>query len=96
MYELTPAEQLPASAAAPDLSDAIRRLGEAFKELGRRLAEVLTAACREIVAAFRKWLDAILRRMNPRIYHLYKHAKKARARKKNYHRLMKELHRWLN
>ena len=77
MYELTPAEQLPASAAAPDLSDAIRRLGEAFKELGRRLAEVLTAACREIVAAFRKWLDAILRRMNPRIYHLYKHAKKA-------------------
>lgn len=41
-------------------------------------------------------LDGILRRINPRIYHLYKHAKKARARKKNYHRLMKELHRWLN
>ena len=96
MYELTPAEQLPASTAAPDLGDALRRLGEAFKELGRCLAEVLTAACREIAAAFRKWLDSILQRMNPRIYHLYKHAKKARARKKNYHKLMKELHRWLN
>lgn len=96
MYELTPSELLPASAAAPDLGDALRRLGEAFKELGRRLAEVPTADCREIAAAFRKWLDAILRRMNPRIYHLYKHAKKVRTRKKNYHRLMKELHRWLN
>lgn len=96
MYELTPAEQLPASAAAPDLGDALRRLGEAFEELGRRLAEVLLVACRKITEAFREWLDDIFRRINPRIYHLYKHAKKARARKKNYHRLMKELHRWQN
>lgn len=90
MYEPITAEQLLATrAATPDL-------GEAFMELGRRIYDVLVAAVRKIAEVFRKWLDAILQHMNPRIYHLYKHAKKARARKKNEHRLLKELHRWLN
>ena len=92
MNELITTEQLPAT----DLSDALRRLGEAFAELARRLYDVIVAAARKIAEAFREWLDDIFRKTNPRCYHLYKHAKKARVRNKNKNRLLKELHRWLN
>lgn len=82
MYEPITAEQLPTMReAAPDLDDALRRLREDFKELGRCIYDVFAAA---------------IRNMNPRNYHLYKYAKKARARNKNRNLLLKELHRWLN
>lgn len=98
MYELTPEEQLVVQKAAgsPEVSEALRRVGEALQELDRRIYEALAAAFREIAEAFRTFIDTLLRSINPRSYRLYKRAKKARTRKKNNNRLMKELHRWIN
>lgn len=81
---------------APDLNDALRRVYEAIKELARCFYDVIAAAARKIAELYREFLDDIFRRANPKSYHLYKRAKKARVRNKNKNRLLKELRRWIN
>lgn len=67
-----------------DLGCDLRRMYEAVKEL-----VPIMAAARKIAEAFREFLDGIFQKINPKSYHLYKHAKKARVRNKNKNRLLK-------
>ena len=78
-----------------EIITAFLRLAEAIKELACRMYETIAAIFRMNDEDCLSLLDNILANVNPRCYYLYKHAKKARVRKKNGNRLIKELCSWV-
>lgn len=68
------------------IADAVKIIADAVAEVVHRLAEVVA----EIVGKFvQTWNSMILNSGTGKIKHLALHAKKARTRKKNFHRLQK-------
>jgi uncharacterized protein YicC (UPF0701 family) len=62
---------------------AAEKVVKAFKEIARQIVEALTPVIEWTVKAIRRILDAIARGLVPKKWwHLYKHAKKRRVRKK--------------
>lgn len=87
---LLPAPAEPAPEISPEVAEAIERVKEAllkiadaFREIIEKIAEALRPAIELIVETVRKIWDAIARGLVPKKWwHLYKHAKKRRIRKK--------------
>lgn len=82
--------------AAPFLSAAqemIERAKAAIQKLAEQLAEMARTAAQIVRDYVSKFVDALLYNANdhPKWWHLYKHAKKARTRKKYRRRLMQQL-----
>lgn len=87
---MLPAPAEPAPEISPEVAEAIERVKEAilkiadaFREIIEKIAEALTPAIKATVEIIRKIWDAIARGLVPKKWwHLYKHAKKRRIRKK--------------
>lgn len=87
---MLPAPAEPAPEISPEVAEAIERVKEAllkiadaFREIIEKIAEALAPAIKAAVEIVRKIWDAIARGLVPKKWwHLYKHAKKRRIRKK--------------
>lgn len=98
-YELRHQEKLreekppDTEATAQALREGLDRVAQAIREIGDRLREALTPMIRLACEAVNKFFDALLYAANdnPKWWHLYKHAKKARTRKKYRRRLVRQL-----
>ena len=67
----------------PEVIEAFRKIAEKVKEIIKAIAEALQPFIEWAVQAVRKIWDAIARGLVPKKWwHLYKHAKKRRIRKK--------------
>lgn len=73
--------------------EGIERAAQAIQKLGEWLLEAVRTAARIVRESVDKFVDAMLYKANdhPKWWHLYKHAKKARTRKKYRRRLMQQL-----
>lgn len=86
-------EHMKADEWSERLSEAAEKMAEAFE----RVAKWATEVCQKVAAVLRdtasKIVDTLLYNFNdhPRWWYLYKHAKKARTRKKYRRRLMEQL-----
>ena len=86
-----------AAAIVESLKPTIEKIKQAFRQIG----EQLTQTFKKIVVAARKSADEYMDNLlycandNPRWWHLYKHAKKWRTRKKYRNKLMQQLRRKL-
>lgn len=71
----------------------IERATQAIQKFGEWLLEAVRTAARIVRESVDKFVDAMLYKANdhPKWWHLYKHAKKARTRKKYRRRLMQQL-----
>lgn len=71
----------------------IERAAQAIQKFGEWLLEAVRTAARIVRESVDKFVDAMLYKANdhPKWWHLYKHAKKARTRKKYRRRLMQQL-----
>ena len=87
---MLPAPAEPAPEIPPELAEAVERVKEAllkiadaFREIIEKIAEAIAPAIKAAVEIVRKIWDAIARGLVPKKWwHLYKHAKKRRIRKK--------------
>lgn len=87
---LLPATAEPAPEISPEVMEAVERVKEAllkiadaFREIIEKIAEALAPAIKAAAEIVRKIWDAIARGLVPKKWwHLYKHAKKRRIRKK--------------
>jgi len=67
----------------PEVVEAFQKIAEKVKEIIKAIAEALTPVIKAAVEIVRKIWDAIARGLVPKKWwHLYKHAKKRRIRKK--------------
>lgn len=75
------------------VADTARRVMEAVVAMAKQLAEALIPAIRELAKTSQGWYDAMLKEAapDPKWWHYYKHAKKARVRKKYRRRLEQAL-----
>ena len=73
--------------------EGIERAAQAIQKFGEWLLEAVRTAARIVRESVDKFVDAMLYKANdhPKWWHLYKHAKKARTRKKYRRRLMQQL-----
>ena len=73
--------------------EVIERAAQAIQKFGEWLLEAVRTAARIVRESVDKFVDAMLYKANdhPKWWHLYKHAKKARTRKKYRRRLMQQL-----
>lgn len=73
--------------------EGIERATRAIQKFGEWLLEAVRTAARIVRESVDKFVDALLYKANdhPKWWHLYKHAKKARTRKKYRRRLMQQL-----
>lgn len=73
--------------------EGIERATQAIQKFGEWLLEAVRTAARIVRESVDKFVDAMLYKANdhPKWWHLYKHAKKARTRKKYRRRLMQQL-----
>lgn len=78
---------------AEALKPAIEAVAEALKRITDRALEILRELARVFRYNWAEFLDKLLAVANddPKAWHLYKHAKKARTRKKYKKRLMQKL-----
>lgn len=73
--------------------EGIERVAQTIQKFGEWLLEAARTAARIVRESVDKFVDAMLYKANdhPKWWHLYKHAKKARTRKKYRRRLMQQL-----
>ena len=82
-----------AAAIVQSMKPTIERTMQKIREIGKQLSQT----CKKIVRAARKSVDEYIDNMlycandNPRWWHLYKHSKKWRVRKKYRRKLMQQL-----
>lgn len=69
--------------------ETIDAVSDAISNLAENLAEIIVPVISSIVERFSHFDDSHLRSLDPKAFHLYKHSKKLRVRKKNYNRLLK-------
>ena len=82
-----------APALLQTVQEGIKRATQAIQKFCERLLEAVRTAARIVRKSVDKFVDAMLYKANdhPKWWHLYKHAKKARTRKKYRRRLMQQL-----
>lgn len=73
--------------------EAIEKVAEAVTQLFARLWEIIKAAAKVVVEL---WRAVIENYTNKRVVHLALHHKDPRVRKKNMHRIIEWLRRWIN
>lgn len=75
------------------ITEAASRLIDAFKELARKIIEAIRPVVEAIAKVFGKWMDGMMQAASPsrKWWHYYRHAKKARVRKKYRSKLMDNL-----
>lgn len=80
---LTELADIKAPEIPPEALEAFQKVAEALKELAKAIAEALRPLIEWTVQTARKLWDAICRGLVPRKWwHIYKHTKKRRIRKK--------------
>ena len=74
-------------------NEAIERIAQACREILERIVEASRKIARAITPTFHRTWDALLRSANdnPKWWHLYKYAKKARTRNKYRRKLQRQL-----
>lgn len=81
----------------PEATEALERLAQAAREVCERILEAFRELAKELSKIWGNITDSFMDYMlwvvndNPKWWHLYKHAKKRRTRKKYRNRLMRQL-----
>lgn len=75
----------------PDLYLQLEPIVEAFNTFTDRIREALIGPVRYFTAMAQELFLATYKHINPRVYYLATHSKKARVRKKNLNRLLREV-----
>lgn len=82
-----------AAAIAQTINKGLERAARVLREFAEWVADAIRKAAAVAREAMDNFMDSLLYRANdhPKWWHLYKHAKKARTRKKYRRRLMQQL-----
>ena len=73
----------------PEVVEKLQKAVNAFNKIGETLVEVLTPVVNAMTKMWHELFE-LSANANPKAYYLSKHSKKARVRKKNRHRLLRE------
>ena len=72
------------------LQESINKLSKAFQAFGAELSKALAPIVKALNNIINQYSDLYFENANPKLKHLAFHSKKARVRKKNLNRIIKE------
>lgn len=73
-----------------ELQEKFNKVVEAFQAFGAELTKTIAPALEAIIKIYNQCVAFYLENADPKLKHLALHSKKARVRKKNFNRIVKE------